>query len=169
MRESTFELASRLRAEAEALEELFLEGEQGHSYQARLEEEGRLEELLSLAQDRLANIRLQALQDNLEDVEAMLGDLKADEDRRKKEGRQVALVESFIQIAEAERRRLHQIISAAVRAEEETRKVRQQLRARTRAAIRAEAQRKPRPPEDARKKVRPTKKPAKRTEIVDTA
>lgn len=41
MRESSFELASRLRAEAEALEELFLEAENNNSYHARVEEESR--------------------------------------------------------------------------------------------------------------------------------
>lgn len=132
MRESSFELASRLRAQAEALEELFLEGEKAHSFQSRLDEEDRLEDLLSLAQDRLASLRLEALQEALEDVDAILRGLREDESRRSEEGRSVALVQSFISIAEAERARLHAIINAAVRAEEESRKARQRLRAKAR-------------------------------------
>lgn len=134
MRESSFELASRLRAQAEALEELFLEGEKSHSFQSRLDEEDRLEDLLSMAQDRLASLRLEALQEALEDVDAILRGLREDEARRSGEGRSVALVQSFISIAEAERARLHAIINAAVRAEEESRKARNRLRAKARPA-----------------------------------
>ena len=125
MRESSFELASRLRAEAEALEELFLEAENNNSYHARVEEESRLEELLGLAQDRLATLRLEALQEALEDVEAIVRGLREDETRRGEEGRPLGLIQNFIRLAESERVRLHHIIDAAVRAEDESRRSRE--------------------------------------------
>lgn len=128
MRESSFELASRLRAEAEALEELFLEAENSNSYHARVEEETRLEELLGLAQDRLASLRLEALQEALEDVEAIVRGLREDEVRRTEEGRPLGLIQNFIRLAEAERIRLHHIIDAAVRAEDESRRSRERSR-----------------------------------------
>lgn len=128
MRESSFELASRLRAEAEALEELFLEAENQNSYHARAEEENRLEELLGLAQDRLATLRLEALQEALEDVEAIVRGLRDDEVRRNEEGRPLGLIQNFIRLAEAERVRLHHIIDAAVRAEDESRRARERGR-----------------------------------------
>lgn len=128
MRESSFELAARLRSEAEALEELFLDGEHTPSYQSRLEEESRLEDLLSLAQDRLATLRLEALQEGVEDVEIILRGLREDETRRTEEGRPLQLVQSFIKLAEAERVRLHHIIDAAVRAEEDSRRMRERSR-----------------------------------------
>lgn len=128
MRESSFELAARLRSEAEALEELFLEGESTPSYQSRLEEESRLEDLLSLAQDRLATLRLEALQEGVEDVELILRGLREDENRRTEEGRPLQLIQSFIKLAEAERVRLHHIIDAAVRAEEDSRRTRERSR-----------------------------------------
>jgi hypothetical protein len=128
MRESSFELASRLRAEAEALEELFLEAENNNSYHARVEEESRLEELLGLAQDRLATLRLEALQEALEDVEAIVRGLRDDETRRTEEGRPLGLIQNFIRLAESERVRLHHIIDAAVRAEDESRRSRERGR-----------------------------------------
>lgn len=128
MRESSFELASRLRAEAEALEELFLEAENSNSYHARVEEESRLEELLGLAQDRLASLRLEALQEAIEDVEAIVRGLREDEIRRTEEGRPLGLIQNFIRLAEAERVRLHHIIDAAVRAEDESRRSRERGR-----------------------------------------
>jgi hypothetical protein len=124
MRESSFELASKLRSQAEALEELFLEGESQPSFQSRMEEEGRLEDLLNLAQDRLATLRLEALQEALEDVESVVRGLREDEAGRKAEGRPLQLIQGFIRIAEAERVRLHHIIDAAVRAEEDSRQLR---------------------------------------------
>ena len=124
MRESSFELASKLRSQAEALEELFLEGDSQPSFQSRVEEEGRLEDLLNLAQDRLATLRLEALQEALEDVESVVRGLREDEAGRKAEGRPVQLIQGFIRIAEAERVRLHHIIDAAVRAEEDSRHMR---------------------------------------------
>ena len=128
MRESSFELAARLRAEAEALEELFLEAENSNSFHARVEEESRLEELLGLAQDRLASLRLEALQEALEDVEAIVRGLREDETRRSDEGRPLALIQNFIRLAESERVRLHHIIDAAVRAEDESRRMRERGR-----------------------------------------
>ena len=128
MRESSFEIAARLRSEAEALEELFLGGEGGQTYQARVEEETRLEDLLNLAQDRLAAIRLEALQEALDDVEAIVRGLREDENHRKEDGRPLTLIQSFIKIAEAERVRLHHIIDAAVRAEEDSRRLRERSR-----------------------------------------
>jgi hypothetical protein len=128
MRESSFDIAARLRSEAEALEELFLGGEGGQSYQARVEEETRLEDLLNLAQDRLAAIRLEALQEALDDVEAIVRGLREDETNRKDDGRPLTLIQSFIKIAEAERVRLHHIIDAAVRAEEDSRRLRDRSR-----------------------------------------
>ncbi|MEW6280307.1 MAG: hypothetical protein AB1758_16885 [Candidatus Eremiobacterota bacterium] len=124
MNETILELAARLRKEAEQLEVMFLDEEQGPSYQARLEEEGRLEELLNLAQDRLSELRLEALQDALEDVEGTLRNLREDSDRRKEEGRPDTLVRRFIDIAEIERNRIHRIIDAASRAEEISRPAR---------------------------------------------
>lgn len=134
MRESSFELASRLRSEAEALEELFLEGEKSHTFQSRQEEEDRLEDLLGLAQDRLASLRLEELQEQMEDVEQILRGLKEDEAKRSEEGRPVALIQSFVAIAESERVRLHHIITAAVRAEEDSRRIRSRQRKRVRGA-----------------------------------
>ena len=131
MRESSFELAARLRAEAEALEELFLEAENSNSFHARVEEESRLEELLGLAQDRLASLRLEALQEALEDVEAIVRGLREDESRRSEEGRPLALIQNFIRLAESERVRLHHIIDAAVRAEDESRRMRERGRGRS--------------------------------------
>ena len=128
MRESSFELASRLRAEAEALEELFLEAENSNSYHARVEEESRLEELLGLAQDRLASLRLEALQEALEDVEAIVRGLREDEEQRTEEGRPLGLIQNFIRLAESERVRLHHIIDAAVRAEDDSRRSRERGR-----------------------------------------
>ena len=128
MRESSFDIAARLRSEAEALEELFLGGEGGQTYQARVEEETRLEDLLNLAQDRLASIRLEALQEALDDVEAIVRGLREDEANRKEDGRPLTLIQSFIKIAEAERVRLHHIIDAAVRAEEDSRRLRERSR-----------------------------------------
>ena len=128
MRESSFEIAARLRSEAEALEELFLGGEGGQTYQARVEEETRLEDLLNLAQDRLAAIRLEALQEALDDVEAIVRGLREDENNRKDDGRPLTLIQSFIKIAETERVRLHHIIDAAVRAEEDSRRLRDRSR-----------------------------------------
>ena len=166
MRESSFELASRLRSEAEALEELFLEGEKSHTFQSRQEEEDRLEDLLGLAQDRLASLRLEALQENMEDVESILRGLQEDQQKRVEEGRPVSLIQSFISIAESERVRLHHIITAAVRAEEESRRLRGRQKAR-----------KPNPdvrrsrevaPGDARPAKKARKKASQR-EVVDSA
>lgn len=166
MRESSFELASRLRSEAEALEELFLEGEKSHTFQSRQEEEDRLEDLLGLAQDRLASLRLEALQENMEDVESILRGLQEDQQKRVEEGRPVSLIQSFISIAESERVRLHHIITAAVRAEEESRRLRGRQKARkpnpdvrrSREVAPGEA----RPAKKARKK-------ASQREVVDSA
>lgn len=124
MRESSFELASRLRSEAEALEELFLDNNEPHTFRSRQEEESRLGDLLNLAQDRLASLRLEALQESMEDVDEILRKLKDDEADRSENGRPVSLIQSFISIAEAEKVRLHHIITAAVRAEEESRRLR---------------------------------------------
>ncbi len=155
MKESSFELASRLRSEAEALEELFLDGEKAHTFQSRQEEEDRLEDLLGLAQDRLAALRLEALQEQMEDVEAVLTDLREDENKRQEEGRSVSLIQSFISIAESERVRLHHIISAAVRAEEESRRLRQRTKRVRKPDPRQQTQEIP--PEARRKKKRATK------------
>lgn len=124
MRESSFELASRLRSEAEALEELFLDNSEPHSFRSRQEEESRLGDLLNLAQDRLASLRLEALQESMEDVDEILRKLREDEAERNATGRPVSLIQSFVSIAEAEKVRLHHIITAAVRAEEESRRLR---------------------------------------------
>lgn len=124
MRESSFELASRLRSEAEALEELFLDNNEPHTFRSRQEEESRLGDLLNLAQDRLASLRLEALQESMEDVEEILRKLRDDETERSENGRPVSLIQSFVSIAEAEKVRLHHIITAAVRAEEESRRLR---------------------------------------------
>ena len=127
MRESSFELAARLRSEAEALEELLIDSKDSHTFRSRQEEETKLEDLLNLAQDRLASLRLEALQESMEDVEQILNKLREDEESN---GRPVSLIQSFISIAESEKVRLHHIITAAVRAEEESRR----LRARKRGA-----------------------------------
>lgn len=124
MRESSFELASRLRSEAEALEELFLDNKEPHTFRSRQEEESRLGDLLTLAQDRLASLRLEALQESMADVDEILRKLQEDEEERTENGRPVSLIQSFISIAEAEKVRLHHIITAAVRAEEESRRLR---------------------------------------------
>lgn len=124
MNETILELAARLRKEAEALEVMFLDEDQAPSYQARLDEEGRLEELLNLAQDRLSELRLEALQDALEDVENTLRNLREDGERRREEGRPDTLVKRFIELAEVERNRIHRIIDAAARAEEVSRPAR---------------------------------------------
>lgn len=129
MRESSFELASRLRMEAEALEELFLENNEPHTFRSRQEEESRLGDLLTLAQDRLASLRLEALQESMEDVDDILHKLREDEAERAETGRPVSLIQSFISIAEAEKVRLHHIITAAVRAEEESRRLRRSSQA----------------------------------------
>lgn len=128
MRESSFELAARLRSEAEALEELLIDANDSHTFRSRQEEETKLEDLLNLAQDRLASLRLEALQEGMEDVEEILAKLREDEEERQSSGRPVSLVQSFISIAEAEKVRLHHIITAAVRAEEESRRLRQKKR-----------------------------------------
>ncbi|MGE0489059.1 MAG: hypothetical protein AB7S38_07570 [Vulcanimicrobiota bacterium] len=165
MRESSFELASRLRSEAEALEELFLEGEKSHTFQSRQEEEDRLEDLLGLAQDRLASLRLEALQENMEDVESILRGLQEDQQKRVEEGRPVSLIQSFISIAESERVRLHHIITAAVRAEEESRRLRGRQKAR-----------KPNPDVRRSREIAPDARPSKKArkkasqrEVVDSA
>ena len=124
MRESSFELAARLRSEAEALEELLIDANEEHTFRSRQEEETKLEDLLNLAQDRLASLRLEALQESMEDVEEILAKLREDEELRQSEGRPVSLIQSFVSIAEAEKVRLHHIITAAVRAEEESRRLR---------------------------------------------
>jgi hypothetical protein len=128
MRETSFELASRLRSEAEALEELFLDNNEPHTFRSRQEEESRLGGLLNLAQDRLASLRLEALQESMEDVEDILRKLRDDETERAENGRPVSLIQSFVSIAEAEKVRLHHIITAAVRAEEESRRLRSRSR-----------------------------------------
>jgi hypothetical protein len=128
MRESSFELASRLRSEAEALEELFLDNNEPHTFRSRQEEETRLGDLLNLAQDRLASLRLEALQESMEDVDAILRKLREDETERTENGRPIGLIQSFISIAESEKVRLHHIITAAVRAEEESRRLRNRAR-----------------------------------------
>lgn len=154
MRESSFELASRLRSEAEALEELFLDNNEPHTFRSRQEEETRLGDLLNLAQDRLASLRLEALQESMEDVENILRKLRDDETDRTENGRPVSLVQSFISIAEAEKVRLHHIITAAVRAEEESRRLRNRSRVRQpQAARRSERTVEGQPP-IARKKKR---------------
>ncbi len=129
MKESSFELASRLRSEAEALEELFLNQSEPHTFRTRQQEETRLEDLLNLAQDRLASLRLEALQESMDDVEEILQTLRSDEAQRQKTGRPVSLIQSFVAIAESEKVRLHHIITAAVRAEEDSRRLRQRERA----------------------------------------
>lgn len=128
MRESSFELAARLRTEAEALEELLIDANDTHTFRSRQEEETKLEDLLNLAQDRLASLRLEALQESMEDVEEILAKLREDEEQRTANGRPVSLIQSFISIAEAEKVRLHHIITAAVRAEEESRRLRSRKR-----------------------------------------
>ena len=128
MRESSFELAARLRSEAEALEELLIDANDTHTFRSRQEEETKLEDLLNLAQDRLASLRLEALQEAMEDVEDILSKLRTDESERQKSGRPVSLLQSFISIAESEKVRLHHIITAAVRAEEESRRLRTRKR-----------------------------------------
>lgn len=127
-RESSFELAARLRSEAEALEELLLDANESHTFRSRQEEETKLEDLLNLAQDRLASLRLEALQESMEDVEEVLAKLRQDEEDRQQNGRPVSLIQSFISIAESEKVRLHHIITAAVRAEEESRRLRTRKR-----------------------------------------
>ena len=128
MRESSFELAARLRSEAEALEELLIDAKDSHTYRSRQQEETKLEDLLNLAQDRLASLRLEALQEAMEDVDDVLSKLRDDEEERQANGRPVSLIQSFISIAESEKVRLHHIITAAVRAEEESRKLRTRKR-----------------------------------------
>lgn len=128
MRESSFELAARLRSEAEALEELLIDANESHTFRSRQEEETKLEDLLNLAQDRLASLRLEALQESMEDVEEILAKLREDEEERQAGGRPVSLIQSFISIAESEKVRLHHIITAAVRAEEESRRLRSRKR-----------------------------------------
>jgi uncharacterized protein YaaR (DUF327 family) len=129
MRESSFELAARLRSEAEALEELLIDSKDSHTFRSRQEEETKLEDLLNLAQDRLASLRLEALQESMNDVEEILSKLRDDEETRQSGGRPVSLIQSFISIAESEKVRLHHIITAAVRAESESRKLRSRKRA----------------------------------------
>ncbi len=124
MRESSFELAARLRNEASALEELLLDANDSHTFRSRQEEESKLEDLLNLAQDRLASLRLEALQESMDDVDEILSKLREDEEQRQANGRPVSLIQSFISIAESEKVRLHHIITAAVRAEEESRRLR---------------------------------------------
>lgn len=128
MRESSFELAAKLRNEASALEELLLDANDSHTFRSRQEEENKLEDLLNLAQDRLASLRLEALQESMEDVEEILAKLREDEEERQSGGRPVSLIQSFISIAESEKVRLHHIITAAVRAEEESRRLRSRKR-----------------------------------------
>jgi hypothetical protein len=128
MRESSFELAARLRSEAEALEELLIDADEAHTFRSRQEEETKLADLLNLAQDRLASLRLEALQESMEDVEEVLSKLRKDEEERENNGRPVSLIQSFISIAESEKVRLHHIITAAVRAEEESRRLRTRKR-----------------------------------------
>lgn len=128
MRESSFELAARLRSEAEALEELLIDANDTHTFRSRQQEETKLEDLLNLAQDRLASLRLEALQESMDDVDDILSKLRADESERQKAGRPVSLLQSFISIAESEKVRLHHIITAAVRAEEESRRLRTRKR-----------------------------------------
>lgn len=128
MRESSFELAARLRSEAEALEELLIDANDAHTFRSRQEEETKLEDLLNLAQDRLASLRLEALQESMEDVEEILARLREDEEDRQAGGRPTSLIQSFISIAESEKVRLHHIITAAVRAEEESRRIRSKKR-----------------------------------------
>ena len=128
MRESSFELAARLRSEAEALEELLIDSKDSHTFRSRQEEEHKLEDLLNLAQDRLASLRLEALQESMDDVDQILSKLREDEDERQAGGRPVSLIQSFISIAESEKVRLHHIITAAVRAEEESRRIRARKR-----------------------------------------
>ena len=128
MRESSFELAARLRSEAESLEELLIDANETHTFRSRQEEETKLEDLLNLAQDRLASLRLEALQESVEDVEEILSKLRDDEELRQSEGRPTSLIQSFLSIAEAEKVRLHHIITAAVRAEEESRRLRSRKR-----------------------------------------
>ena len=128
MRESSFELATKLRNEASALEELLLDANDSHTFRSRQEEENKLEDLLNLAQDRLASLRLEALQESMEDVEEILAKLREDEEERQSGGRPVSLIQSFISIAESEKVRLHHIITAAVRAEEESRRLRSRKR-----------------------------------------
>ena len=128
MRESSFELAARLRNEAESPEELLIETNDAHTFRSRQEEETKLEDLLNLAQDRLASLRLEALQESMEDVEQILAQLREDEEERQSSGRPVSLIQSFISIAESEKVRLHHIITAAVRAEEESRRLRSRKR-----------------------------------------
>lgn len=128
MRESSFELAAKLRNEASALEELLLDANDSHTFRSRQEEESKLEDLLNLAQDRLASLRLEALQESMDDVDEILTKLRDDEDQRQSSGRPVSLIQSFISIAEAEKVRLHHIITAAVRAEEESRRLRSHKR-----------------------------------------
>lgn len=123
MKESSFELASRLRMEAEALEELFLDSDKPHTFRSRQEEETRLDGLLNLAQNRLASLRLEALQESMEDVDNILRKLRDDEKERSENGKPLGLIQSFISIAESEKVRLHHIITAAVRAEEESRRL----------------------------------------------
>lgn len=163
MRESSFELASRLRSEAEALEELFLDNNEPHTFRSRQEEETRLGDLLNLAQDRLASLRLEALQESMEDVEEILRKLKDDEHDRSENGRPVSLIQSFISIAEAEKVRLHHIITAAVRAEEESRR----LRSRSRVAGAAPVKRSERTVE-GQPPLRKVKKKVPRPEEVST-
>jgi len=124
MRESSFELAAKLRSEAEALEELLIDANEAHTFRSRQEEESKLADLLNLAQDRLASLRLEALQESMADVEEILSNLREDEEERQNSGRPVSLIQSFISIAESEKVRLHHIITAAVRAEEESRRLR---------------------------------------------
>ena len=128
MRESSFELAARLRSEAEALEELLIDADEAHTFRSRQEEETKLADLLNLAQDRLASLRLEALQESMEDVDEILSKLRKDEEERESSGRPVSLIQSFISIAESEKVRLHHIITAAVRAEEESRRLRSRKR-----------------------------------------
>ena len=128
MRESSFELAARLRSEAEALEELLIDAKDSHTFRSRQQEETKLEDLLNLAQDRLASLRLEALQESMDDVEDILAKLREDEEERQSGGRPVSLIQSFISIAESEKVRLHHIITAAVRAEAESRKLRTRKR-----------------------------------------
>jgi len=139
-----------------------IDASETHTFRSRQQEETKLEDLLNLAQDRLASLRLEALQESMEDVEEILAGLRKDEAEREASGRPVSLIQSFLSIAESEKVRLHHIITAAVRAEEESRRLRSRKRGKPqqrRPERTVEAQ-----PAVKRRKKRPEKEPAEAEE-----
>lgn len=122
MEESLTDLANLLRKQAEAIEGRAQGKHDAVWSSERRNEEERLQDVLSLAQERLALIKIEELQSSLADVDQQVQELTQALEGRKQDGRPTYLTLKFLELAEAERKKLHAKVDEAFLGFEEGKK-----------------------------------------------